>query len=71
MYSIRVLANEDKRLMDYIPLHLGGVEISESLYRWIQSWWPEEEVSPLTFLTQNNWFETEDREDLFVVTTTC
>ena len=33
-----VLARKDTRLMDYIPLHLGAVERSEDLHRWIQSW---------------------------------
>ena len=49
--------------MDYIPLHLGAVERSGDLHRWIQSWWPEEQVSKLRLLTPDDWFELDDQGD--------
>ena len=52
-----------KRLIEYICLHLGAVERSEDLHRWIQSWWPDDQVSPLMLLATDNWFELDDQRD--------
>lgn len=42
-------------VLEFVPIHLNGMERSKLLLEWIHSWWPAE-LGPLHLMTPEDWF---------------